>query len=40
MCDRVLVMYGGSVVDEQEYPAAATEESLLSAAHGLQEEAV
>ena len=39
MCDRVLVMYGGSVVDEQD-PAAATEESLLSAAHGLQEEAV
>ena len=29
----------GSVVDEQD-PAAATEESLLSAAHGLQEEAV
>jgi ribose transport system ATP-binding protein len=39
VCDRVLVMYSGSVVDEQD-PALATEESLLSAAHGLQEEAV
>ncbi len=39
VCDRVLVMYGGSVVDEQD-PALATEESLLSAAHGLREEAV
>jgi ribose transport system ATP-binding protein len=35
VCDRVLVMYGGSVVHEQ--PAAtATEEVLLTAAHGLE----
>ena len=39
VCDRVLVMYAGAVVDEQD-PSVATEESLLSAAHGLQEEAV
>lgn len=38
-CDRVLVMYDGQIVSEQ--PAAsATEESLLSAAHGLSEEEV
>ena len=38
VCDRVLVMYDGAVVDEQ--PAAsATEQSLLTAAHGLQQEA-
>lgn len=36
VCDRVLVMYAGEIVDEQ--PAAlATEESLLTAAHGLEE---
>ncbi|MDJ0792142.1 MAG: ATP-binding cassette domain-containing protein, partial [Acidimicrobiia bacterium] len=36
VCDRVLVMYGGRIVHEQ--PAAtATEEVLLTAAHGLQE---
>ena len=35
VCDRVLVMYGGSIVHEQ--PAAtATEEVLLTAAHGLE----
>jgi ribose transport system ATP-binding protein len=34
VCDRVLVMYGGAIVHEQ--PAAtATEEVLLTAAHGL-----
>ncbi len=38
-CDRVLVMYDGQIVSEQ--PAAtATEESLLTAAHGLSEEEV
>ena len=36
-CDRVLVMYDGQIVSEQ--PAAtATEEALLTAAHGLSEE--
>jgi ribose transport system ATP-binding protein len=36
VCDRVLVFYGGQVVGEQ--PAsAATEESLLTAAHGIVE---
>ncbi|MDQ3781550.1 MAG: sugar ABC transporter ATP-binding protein, partial [Actinomycetota bacterium] len=39
VCDRVLVMYAGAIVDEHE-AATATEESLLTAAHGLQEEAV
>jgi ribose transport system ATP-binding protein len=35
VCDRVLVMYNGSIVHEQ--PAAtATEEILLTAAHGLE----
>ena len=35
VCDRVLVMYDGSIVHEQ--PAAtATEETLLTAAHGLE----
>jgi ribose transport system ATP-binding protein len=35
VCDRVLVMYAGRIVDEQ--PAAtATEEAMLSAAHGLE----
>ncbi len=39
VCDRVLVMYHGEIVDEQ--PAAgATEERLLTAAHGLPREAV
>lgn len=36
VCDRVLVMYGGCIVAEQE-AGAATEESLLTAAHGLEE---
>ncbi len=39
VCDHVLVMYAGAIVDEQD-AATATEESLLTAAHGLQEEAV
>ncbi len=38
-CDRVLVMYDGQIVSEQ--PAAtATEEALLTAAHGLSKEGV
>lgn len=38
-CDRVLVMYDGRIVSEQ--PAAtATEETLLTAAHGLSKEEV
>jgi ribose transport system ATP-binding protein len=36
VCDRVLVMYGGTVVQELD-SAAADEATLLSAAHGLQE---
>jgi ribose transport system ATP-binding protein len=36
VCDRVLVMYDGEIVDEQ-VAAHATEESLLTAAHGLEE---
>lgn len=36
VCDRVLVMYNGQIVHEQE-AATATEESLLTAAHGLEE---
>jgi len=36
VCDRVLVMYDGEIVDEQ-LAAHATEESLLTAAHGLEE---
>ncbi|MGH3683097.1 MAG: ATP-binding cassette domain-containing protein, partial [Natronosporangium sp.] len=36
VCDRVLVMYGGTVVRELA-AAAADEATLLSAAHGLQE---
>lgn len=35
VCDRVLVMHGGQIVDEQE-AATATESSLLTAAHGLE----
>jgi ribose transport system ATP-binding protein len=35
VCDRVLVMYGGRIVHEQD-AASATEEGLLSAAHGLE----
>jgi ribose transport system ATP-binding protein len=35
VCDRVLVMYDGQIVDEQD-AATATEASMLSAAHGLQ----
>ena len=38
VCDRVLVMYAGRVVHEQE-AATAAEEALLSAAHGLEESA-
>ncbi|MFW2339478.1 MAG: sugar ABC transporter ATP-binding protein [Acidimicrobiia bacterium] len=37
VCDRVLVMYNGRIVHEQE-AITATEETLLSAAHGLEEE--
>ncbi|MDJ0665055.1 MAG: sugar ABC transporter ATP-binding protein [Acidimicrobiia bacterium] len=36
VCDRVLVMYAGRIVNEQD-AATATEESMLSAAHGLKE---
>jgi ribose transport system ATP-binding protein len=36
VCDRVLVMYSGRVVSEQD-ARTATEEMLLSAAHGLEE---
>lgn len=39
VCDRVLVMYGGRFVHEQE-ASTATEEALLSAAHGLEEASV
>jgi len=35
VCDRVLVMYDGQIVNEQDGPQA-TEQSMLSAAHGLQ----
>lgn len=35
VCDRVIVMHGGSIVDEQN-AADATESSLLTAAHGLE----
>ncbi|MFC1464099.1 MAG: sugar ABC transporter ATP-binding protein [Candidatus Brachytrichaceae bacterium NZ_4S206] len=35
VCDRVLVMHGGRIVDEQD-AARATESSLLTAAHGLE----
>jgi len=35
VCDRVLVMYGGRIVHEQA-AATATEEALLTAAHGLE----
>jgi ribose transport system ATP-binding protein len=38
LCDRVLVLYNGRVVHEQD-AATATEEVLLSAAHGLEESA-
>jgi ribose transport system ATP-binding protein len=38
VCDRVLVMHGGRIVDEQ-VAARATESSPLTAAHGLQMEA-
>ncbi|MCB0098299.1 MAG: sugar ABC transporter ATP-binding protein, partial [Caldilineaceae bacterium] len=34
VCDRVLVMHDGQIVDEQE-AALATESSMLTAAHGL-----
>jgi ribose transport system ATP-binding protein len=36
VCDRVLVMYNGRIVHEQN-AATATEEALLTAAHGLEE---
>ncbi|MDH3681936.1 MAG: sugar ABC transporter ATP-binding protein, partial [Acidimicrobiia bacterium] len=35
VCDRVLVMYRGTIVDEVDGPSA-TEEELLAAAHGLE----
>lgn len=35
VCDRVLVIHGGRIVDEQD-AARATESSLLTAAHGLE----
>jgi ribose transport system ATP-binding protein len=35
VCDRVIVMYDGRVVHEQA-AATATEEALLTAAHGLE----
>jgi ribose transport system ATP-binding protein len=35
VCDRVLVLHGGRIVDEQD-AAHATESSLLTAAHGLE----
>jgi ribose transport system ATP-binding protein len=35
VCDRVMVMHGGRIVDEQD-AAGATETSLLTAAHGLE----
>lgn len=38
LCDRVLVIYNGRIVHDQD-AATATEEVLLSAAHGLQESA-
>ena len=38
VCDRVLVLYGGKFVHEQD-AATATEEGLLTAAHGLAESA-
>jgi ribose transport system ATP-binding protein len=38
VCDRVLVMYAGQIVHEQD-AATATEEALLSAAHGLEDTA-
>jgi len=34
VCDRVIIMHGGRIVDEQE-AATATESSMLTAAHGL-----
>ena len=36
VCDRVIVVYDGAVVHEQE-AATATEAALLTAAHGLEE---
>src|SRR5204863_9517275 len=35
VCDRVIIMHGGRIVDEQD-AARATEASLLTAAHGLE----
>lgn len=35
VCDRVIIMHGGRIVDEQD-AAQATEASLLTAAHGLE----
>jgi ribose transport system ATP-binding protein len=37
VCDRALVMYDGEIVDEISDARTATEESLLTAAHGLEE---
>jgi ribose transport system ATP-binding protein len=36
VCDRVLVIYNGRIVHEQD-AATATEEILLTSAHGLEE---
>jgi ribose transport system ATP-binding protein len=36
VCDRVLVLYDGEIVDEQS-AATATEEGMLTAAHGIEE---
>ena len=35
VCDRVIIMHAGQIVDEQD-AASATESSLLTAAHGLE----
>ena len=35
VCDRVIIMHAGQIVDEQD-AALATEASLLTAAHGLE----
>ncbi|MEZ4582186.1 MAG: hypothetical protein R3A10_11245 [Caldilineaceae bacterium] len=35
VCDRVIIIHGGRIVDEQD-AATATESSMLTAAHGLE----
>jgi ribose transport system ATP-binding protein len=35
VCDRVFIIHGGRIVDEQD-AATATESSMLTAAHGLE----